>query len=130
MSKPETTFYTAVNKHLPREVYRVKMNNPYVGGIPDFWYSHAKDMWIEYKFIPRVPQRGAVVPTKLLSALQADWLRERHEEGRSVGVVIGCPTGGVVLPELTWESDLPAVEFTRQILPRKQVAEWILGRIS
>src|SRR5690606_30995025 len=96
-SKPETTFYNSVHKHLPPkpELHREKMNNPYSSGTPDFWFSGPRgDLWIEYKWLPRTPQRGAVSPPKLLSPLQAKWLEARHGEGRAVGVIIGCPAGG------------------------------------
>jgi hypothetical protein len=39
----------------------MKNNNPYNSGIPDVWYSaDLSDMWVEYKFLPSVPQRGIV----------------------------------------------------------------------
>lgn len=129
-SKPETTLYGYIHKHLPREVYRMKNNNPFVGGIPDCWYSgNVHDLWIEYKWLPRVPQRGVVSPTKLLSDLQAKWLRERHNEGRKVAVVIGCPSGGVALAGLTWEVDIPAKEFVSQVQSRLALADWITGQV-
>lgn len=54
--KPETTFIASVHKHLPKELHREKMNNPYSSGTPDVYYSGMKaDLWIEYKFIPRIP---------------------------------------------------------------------------
>lgn len=125
-TKAETTFYAGVNKHLPRHIYRVKMNNPYVGGIPDCWYSgNSGDLWIEYKWIPRVPQRGVVSPLKLLSPLQAKWLTERHAEGRSVGVIVGCPTGGVILHGITWQQELPAKQFNALVVSRLDLAQWI-----
>lgn len=126
-SKPETQFYTVVHKHLPDSVYRMKTHNPYMGGIPDVWYSArgGDDLWVEYKYLPRNPARTVVSPLKLLLSLQADWLRERHIEGRSVGVIIGCPAGGVALPGLTWEHDLPAKEFMSRVKTRKELAEWI-----
>jgi hypothetical protein len=54
-SKPETTFIQSIHRHLPKEVYREKMANPYRGGTPDVWYSGYKsDLWVEYKFIPKL----------------------------------------------------------------------------
>jgi len=126
-SKPETTFIHAVHKHLPASVYRMKNNNPFVGGIPDVWYSAKSDLWIEYKFLPRVPQRGVVSPLKLLSPLQVAWLNARHTEGRTVKVVIGCPVGGIILHSPTeWTSDIAAKEFTSKLQERKDLAAWIV----
>ena len=146
-AKPETTFIGSVNKLLPikrlkmcdkargsypREhwLHYEKMNNPYSSGTADGWYSGQQDIWIEYKFLPRVPQRGTVKPMELLSALQADWLRERHKEGRNVAVILGCPTGGVVFKNLQWDQEVPAQKFTSMILSRPALAEWIMSEIT
>ena len=126
-SKPETTFIAAVHRHLPSTVYRMKNNNPFIGGIPDVWYSAKRDLWVEYKFLPRVPQRGVVSPVKLLSPLQVAWLNGRHEEGRAVKVVIGCPAGGIILHSPTeWQSEISAKEFISKLQDRKTIADWIL----
>lgn len=142
-SKPETTFIASVNRLLPLKRLKMcasvrtdthktkwigyeKMNNPYSSGTADSWYSgKGGDLWIEYKFLPRIPQRGSVSPTKLLSALQLQWLTERYEEGRNVAVIIGCPTGGVLLRDRTWECELTASQFTSLIRPRSDLASWI-----
>lgn len=124
--KPETTFIHSIHKHLPKTVYHMKNNNPYLGGVPDVWYSGSKDLWVEYKFLPRVPQRGRVRPAELLSPLQAEWLNGRYKEGRTVAVVIGCPTGGVLLlnPD-EWGAELAASEYTQRLLDRKSIASWL-----
>ena len=123
--KPETTFIHSVHRHLPDSVYRMKNNNPYVGGIPDCWYSAhgGGDAWIEYKFLQRVPIRGMVTPN--LSALQRQWLKERYEEGRQVFVIVGCKEGGVLMRNLDWERDIPPVEFRNRLQDRKSIAALI-----
>lgn len=131
-SKPETVFIASVHKHLPPkpQLHREKMNNPYSSGTADVWYSGSlRDLWIEYKFLPRVPSRAAVVPTKLLSALQLEWLNDRYAEGRNVGVIIGCPTGGVVLRDKEWENEIPAKEFATRIQSRSELAKWLTGQV-
>lgn len=129
--QPETVFYTSVHKHLPPKpvLHREKMNNPYSSGTPDFWFSGKQDLWVEYKWLPRDPQRGVVVPTKLLNALQAEWLRNRHAEGRTVAVIIGCPSGGVALPGVSWDKELPAKVFMSLVLSRRDLADWILRQV-
>lgn len=126
-TKPETTFIQSVHRHLPSNVYHMKNNNPYTGGIPDVWYSAAKaDLWVEYKFLPRVPQRGEISPAKLLSPLQVEWLTGRNKEGRSLAVIVGCPTGGIILRSpVEWTSNLTASEYTQRLLDRKAIAAWI-----
>lgn len=132
--KPETTFIASVHRHLPsrHEPYREKNNNPYRGGTPDVFYSGTlAPLWVEYKFLPSVPQRGIVwlckpdVKVPILSVLQREWLRGRYEEGREVAVIVGCPTGGVIMRNLSWENAWPVGEFREALLDRKALAGWV-----
>ena len=140
--KPENTFIDKVNDKLPiakrkrsakaREahpgvqLHYEKNNNPFRGGTADSWYSALpKDLWVEYKYIPRVPQRGVIKPLELLSSLQCEWLNGRLGEGRNVAVIIGCPIGGVVLTERAWEKELPVQEFLSLVRSVPDLAAWI-----
>ena len=131
--KPENQFIAGVHKHLPsvRILHREKMNNPYRGGTADLWYSaKVSDLWVEYKFLPRVPQRGIIDAARInLSSLQQEWLRGRHEEGRNVGVIVGCPAGGVVLRDLAWEEGISVGAFVEQMLTRQKLAQWIMQQV-
>ena len=147
-AKPENNFILSVNKLLPikktrssakaREQYPIgehihyeKMNNGYRGGTWDGWYSGpGGDIWIEYKFLPRIPQRASVKPFELLSSLQLDWGKERLNEGRNVAVIIGCSTGGVLLQEREWEEELSAQRFQSLIFSRIDLATWILEQTT
>jgi hypothetical protein len=120
---PENRFIAAVHRLLP-QVYHEKMHNPYRGGTFDVWYSgKAKDLWIEYKWIPRTPVRAQVIPA--LEPLQLKWGRERYEEGRDVFVVVGCPDGGVLFQRKAWEEGVSAEEFRRTLLTKFALAKWI-----
>ncbi|MDR2880880.1 MAG: hypothetical protein LBV29_03125 [Azoarcus sp.] len=116
--KPEGVYIRAVHKLLPPEIYSMKNHNPFIGGVPDCWYSARRDMWVEYKWLPHEPKR-AYKPD--LTKLQQQWLRARHEEGRAVVVIVGCPTGGQILLDLEWEHECsPAFNATK-----RDIAEWI-----
>ena len=124
---PENTFIGSVHKHLPAGIYRMKNHNAYVGGIADVWYSGVRDLWVEYKFIV-VPKRPDTVidlitgKNPAISYLQQEWLRSRHEEGRSVGVIVGSKDGGVWFPGLTWDATYPAKKFLSLLQTRKDLA--------
>lgn len=124
--KPENTFIGSIHKHLPVKLHREKMANPYRGGTADCWYSGSKrDLWIEYKFIERIPRE---VPIKVeLSTLQLDWLRGRFHEGRNVAVIVGCKAGGVVFRNLEWENSPSPAAFTAALMTRSELAQWILS---
>lgn len=130
-AKPETTFTASIHKLLHKQIYHMKNNNQYVGGIADVWYSGlGGDLWVEYKYLPRTPSRAAVKPLTLLSALQAAWLKDRFKEGRNVAVVIGCPDGGVVLTRLAWENEIPAKDFVTLLRSKKELAEFVLEQVA
>jgi hypothetical protein len=131
MPKPENTFIASIHRHFPQKdvPHREKNANPYRGGTADCWYSGRKaDMWIEYKFVPRVPKRSPV-PVEC-STLQLEWLRGRYAEGRNVHVIVGCSTGGVVLSDLAWEHNIPIEEFSAALKSRQELAQWILKRVE
>lgn len=128
-TKPETTFIASIHKFLPKDLYRMKNNNPFTGGVPDCWYSgDSCDLWVEYKFIPRLPSRGNVRPN--LSALQLDWLNNRYREGRNVMVIVGTPEGGVIFRCEEWARDISAKEFNTRLVTRHALAQWIEQEVS
>jgi hypothetical protein len=127
-SKPENTFIASVHRRLPRALHREKMANPYRGGTADVWYSGDRaDQWVEYKYVPKLPVRAALVAG--LSELQKDWLRKRHGEGRNVAVVVGSKNGAIILtaPD-EWEAALSPVECQRRLVSREELATWITTR--
>lgn len=133
--KPENRFRLSVHKFLPppKELHHEKMSNSYSSGTADDWYSGSGgDLWIEYKFLARVPQRAIVwlvnpnVKKPIMSALQQKWLSGRYAEGRNVGVIIGCPVGGVILRDLRWDYPITPQEFAKWLMPRDQIATWLM----
>ena len=135
MAKPENQFIAGVHRYLPpkKQLHHEGMANPYRGGTADCWYSGrgkgSQDLWIEWKFVPRVPTRAAVDLLKdYLSELQAEWCRDRFEEGRNVWVGVGCPAGGFFLCSPgKWETPISADEFKAALITRRQLADQIVG---
>ena len=122
--KPENTFIDSVHRLLPKELHAEKMNNPYRSGCADVWYSGKQsDLWVEYKYIPKLPVENAIKAN--LSPLQTKWLRERYREGRKVFVVIGSPLGGVILADLTWENPISLSDYRKQTITRQTLADWL-----
>lgn len=121
---PENRFIGSVHRQLPDKPYHMKNHNGYIGGVPDVYYSgNAADMWIEYKFTPRLPPIIDLMDTKkkyALSSLQQEWLRDRHEEGRDVRVILGCEDGGVMFVLRTWEAQHKRERV--RLLTRKELA--------
>ena len=131
MSKPETRFYTAVHKLLPplRNLHREKMHNLYRGGTADVWYSgNADDLWVEYKWLAKLPRTTPVRLDKLLSPLQQQWLMGRHGEGRNVVVILGTPAGAWVFEGVSWKEPLDPDIIRTNGLSKLNVADYIKKR--
>lgn len=130
MATPENTFLAGIRKHLPKDIYVLKNNNQFHAGVPDLWISGSKaDLWIEAKFIA-VPKRDDTLVVPDLSALQVNWLKSRHEEGRSVGVIVGCKDGGVWYPGVSWEKNLTSLDFRKKIVGRSEIADTIVRLVK
>lgn len=129
-SKPETVFLNSVRSKLPRGLYNMKTNNPFVSGIPDLWVSGGKaDLWSEAKWFVKTPKAsfnltaGKKPP---LSVLQQAWLRDRYNEGRNISVMIGSPDGVRLLLDLEWEQDC----IFSPIITRQETADWIVQQTT
>ena len=133
MSKPETRFYTAVHKLLPpkRVLHREKMHNPYQGGTADVWYSGSlDDLWVEYKWLAKLPVRAPVQLTKELSPLQQQWLSGRHAEGRNVVVILGTPEGAWICEGVDWEEPIDPDAVRTRNMTKLEVANYIKQRTT
>lgn len=127
-TKPENQFIKSINKYLPR-TYAEKMNNPYRSGTADVWYSGDRgDLWVEYKFIERIPRSLEIFPD--LTPRQRRWLNNRFDEGRNVAVVLGTPTGGVIYRNKEWLRPLDSETLKGMLLPRDEIARWIHSQVG
>jgi hypothetical protein len=127
-SKPETRFQKKIHKHLNASIHKEKMANQYRGGTPDVWYSgNYGDLWVEYKWISKPALKARIYVHKLLSGLQAKWLRERYSEGRNVAVILGTPVGAWVYEGGDWEGHHAPTRNTieRAGLTPVHIAEYI-----
>lgn len=127
-TKPENTFIKGVHRHLPK-TYAEKMNNPWRAGTADVWYSgSAGDLWVEYKYIERVPRSKEILPD--LTPRQRRWLNNRFDEGRNVAVVLGTPKGGVIYRNKEWSVALDQETLMGRIVPRDEIARWIFAQVG
>lgn len=133
--QPENTFIQSIHRLLPDTIYKQKNHNEYHGGIADVWYDDKRDAWIEYKFLV-LPVRDTTVinlaggKTPPITALQQQWISDRHRNGRTVGVIVGCKQGGVWFPGVSWRDPLTVGEFRSRLLSRKDLAEVVIDLVS
>lgn len=137
---PENRFIERVHRRLPpppkpgrmadvpqvietgeRTLFRCKQHDMYHRGCADVWYSGPRDIWVEYKWVAKLPKK-LIVPD--LSSHQRIWLNGRFLEGRAVFVVVGSPDGCVIFVNpVEWVSGLLRDEALVQ--SETDVATWI-----
>lgn len=118
----ETTFWQSLRKKLVPRIYALKLNLRFTAGVPDCWLSGSEqDLWLELKYVQQLPP--IVDCTKLLTTLQQEWLRQRHEEGRWVAALIGSPDGHLYFPGLSWQSPVSREKFLQSAKKTNEIAE-------
>ncbi|MCP1316891.1 hypothetical protein [Halomonas sp. 707B3] len=124
----EHSFIRSVHRQLPASIYRWKINDNFQGGVADAYYSDkGGDLWIEYKYLKALPKRPTTEIKTTLSAQQACWLTERHNEGRTVAVVIGSPSGIVLLTSPDeWNTPLTCADFIRTAIDKQRLVSYIV----
>ena len=129
MSGPETRFYTAIHKLLPKSIHREKMHSVYRGGTADVWYSgNLDDLWVEYKWIAKLPKKALIRLDRELTPLQQRWLLGRHEEGRNIVVILGTPEGAWVFEGAAWTEPLDPKAIRTLEISKRNVADYIEKR--
>ena len=99
----ESKYTASIHKLLPKTIYKWKINDNFQGGVPDAYYSgHGGDLWIEYKYLQKLPKRTDTLIVPQLRSLQIRWLNDRSAEGRNCLVVVGCPDGSYIFNSDTW----------------------------
>jgi len=116
----------AINKKVRSHgVYALKIQTLMNNGVPDCWYSGNKDdLWVEMKYISKLPKRESTEIKSMLSDLQTEWIGDRYTEGRTVCAIIGSEKGWCIQTDPNqWENPILQCELT---LTRNEVIEWIV----
>lgn len=125
----ENTFWQSLRKKLVPRIYALKLNISFTAGVPDVWLSGSQgDLWMENKYLQVVPP--IVDPTKLLSALQQQWILRRYAEGRSVGVLIGSSDGHLYFPGLSWQTCVSRGTFQTRAKKTGEIAEDLIDLVG
>lgn len=94
----EHSFVKAVHRKLPPEVYKWKIHDTYTGGVPDAMYAGpAGLLFVEYKYLKKLPKKPTTPIKTGLSELQIIWLERMLLYNVLVVAIIGSPSGAIVL---------------------------------
>ena len=122
----EHGFIKSVHSYLPPTVYKWKIRDTYTGGIPDVFYAGPQCMmFIEYKYVKKLPVRSKTNIKCSISALQQTWLQRMYNQEHKVAVVLGVDREAMILVNEKWCTPITVATFTQNCMPFKQVAKWI-----
>ena len=134
----ESAFRTAVLNKLPRAIHRQPMLAGMMGtaGTPDTYIDHKRDLWVEWKVLPREDHLPEVVPAKSMPTdIQRQWLDRRFATGGNAIVIVGVKlrgrAHGFVLESPPEWSTPPLVEhYSKLLCTAADLAAYIQRRVS
>lgn len=133
----ESSFRQSVLTKLPDKVYSQPMlaGGYGVAGTPDTYFDAKRDLWVEWKCLPREDYLPPVIQGKYLpTGNQRRWMARRFKAGGNVLCVIGLKlenrAHGIILtkPE-QWSNPLPREVYEPMIVLAKDVAAYIASRV-
>lgn len=114
----EHSFIRAVHGYLPSELFRWKIHDTYAGGVPDsFYVGPANALFVEYKYIKKLPARATTKLHTTLSKQQIMWLEKMRSFNFPAWLIIGAEDRCVIVednyrsPILKADFDIHAVKF-------------------
>ena len=122
----EHSFIKSIHRSLSTDVYRWKIHDTFTGGVPDSFYAGpAGILFVEYKYIPKLPVKNTTVLRTTLSALQKQWLNRMVDFNQQAAVIVGCENTAVILTNKTWCQNITKQYYVDNAIVRKSVAYWI-----
>ena len=122
----EHSFIKSIHRFLPSELYRWKIHDTYTSGVPDSFYAGpAGILFVEYKYIKKLPVKDTTQLKTTLSPLQIQWLNRMDGFGQQTAVIVGCEDTAVTLTSGDWNSPLFKYDYVQRAVTRKDIANWI-----
>jgi len=124
----EHGFVKSVHRHLPSDVFVWKIHDTFAGGVPDAFYAGpASILFVEYKYVKKLPSKDTTAIRTSLSVQQALWLDRLATYNQRAAVIIGCEESAIVLEQKEWNNYLLKSDYQKRAVSRKEVADWITG---
>ena len=122
----EHSFIKSVHRYLSPDVFKWKIHDTYTGGVPDAMYGGpAGLLFVEYKYVKKLPAKDTTLLRTSLSVQQVNWLDRLSSFKQRSAVVIGCEDTAVILLDGKWTANISKSYYLEHAISRKNVAEWI-----
>lgn len=122
----EHGFIKSVHRYLPSDVFVWKIHDTFAGGVPDAFYAGpAGILFVEYKYVKKLPSKDTTAIRTSLSVQQALWLDRMVNSKQHAALVIGCEQLAVALVNGQWNVPLLKDDYVKRAVSRKEIAGWI-----
>lgn len=126
----EHGFVRSIHRLLPPEVYVWKINDRYAGGVADAFYHgpDGKILFVEYKYLNKLPANEKTIIRTGLSSLQIEWLTQRQNAGINVAVILGTPIGASLITDINTE--VSCAEFKYTARSKREISQEIVALLG
>lgn len=122
----EHGFIKAVHGKLPADLISWKIHDKFAGGVPDAFYAgRASTLFIEYKYVPKLPAKNTTVLKTSLSAQQKLWLDRYYSLSQKCAVIIGCEKRAIILTKGAWHETITKEIFEEHAIDFSATAQII-----
>ena len=120
----EHSFIKSVHRYLHPDVYSWKIHDTFTGGVPDAMYVGPNSLlFIEYKYVKKLPKKLTTNVRHTLSPLQAQWL-DRINGPAKAALVVGVDNTAVILVN-DFSANISTLSVLEEGISRQDVANWI-----
>tara|TARA_S200000501_G_scaffold100421_1_gene93880 strand:- start:595 stop:990 length:396 start_codon:yes stop_codon:yes gene_type:complete len=124
----EHSFIRSIHNKLHPDVYKWKIHDTFTGGVPDVMYCGPKQiLFVEYKYLKRLPKKDTTLIRHSLTPQQNDWLCRINKPSQA-GLIIGCENQCIILT-CDFTRNISKLNFIEQNRTRSYVAEWISNTV-
>ena len=124
----EHSFIRSIHNYLDPKVYKWKIHDTFTGGVPDAMYCGPSGLlFVEYKYIKKLPERKTTAIRTSLSTQQLAWLNRLNQPALAA-LVIGCENRCLLLMK-EYNQKLYKHDFINNKLTRKEIAAWISATV-
>jgi hypothetical protein len=123
----EHGYIRSIHRLLPTELFKWKIHDNYAGGVPDCFYAGpTAQLWVEYKWLAKLPAMPKTMIKPKLSAQQLAWLIKMSGLSFPCAVIIGTPHGGLLLDDpFKWTNGLMKKKAETQLITTQDLAKKI-----
>lgn len=127
----EHSYIRSIHRLLPKNILIWKVNDTFASGVPDAFYAGPRGtLFIEYKYVKKLPVRSATKIKTCITPIQLLWLNRYQTFGHEAYVVVGCGCQSIIVDDFKSLQALNKKDFLENQQNTAEVAAFILSKIA